>query len=136
MARIEAGLEGSVDGRAACVLGLANWREAECAGQVSFDVARGSTMTESASARYWGLHLDERSRKPTSARLYWQPRFSIQLLARDGGPSEKISYFDEAAESVILDGVEVPRAAIAAIKALEEGIGVYLTADGTPTEPF
>lgn len=88
------------------------------------------------SPYYWGSHLDERSRQPTSSRPEWRPQFSIQRLAPEGGPTEDIAYFDDAAQRIILDGQEVPNEAMATIVTLQVGTGVYLSREGVPVEPF
>jgi hypothetical protein len=93
-------------------------------------------MNAKPKARYWGLHLDERSRRPTPVRTDWRPHFSLQLLAPGGGPSEKIAYFDASATDVVLENEHVPAVVIEVVKALDEGAGVYLAADGTAVEPF
>lgn len=88
------------------------------------------------SAYYWGTHLDERSRQPTSGRPEWRPRFSVQRLAPEGGPTEDIAYFDDAAQGITLDGQEVPNQVLATIVTLQAGTGVYLSREGVPVEPF
>ena len=87
-------------------------------------------------AYYWGLHLDERSRQPTPSRAQWRPRFSVQQLASEGGPTEDIAYFDDATQLVVLAGHEVSAQVLAAIAALAEGEGVYLSQDGVLVEAF
>jgi hypothetical protein len=87
-------------------------------------------------AYYWGLHLDERSRQPTPSRPEWRPRFSVQQLAPEGGPTEDIAYFDDATRPVALAGHEVPAQVLAVIVTLPKGDGVYLSHEGVPTEAF
>lgn len=86
--------------------------------------------------RYWVLHLSEQDRAPTLMRPTRLPRFSIQILASDGGPTEQIGYLDYADDRLVIHGHVISLAVVSAVKRLVEGTGIYLDADGEPIEPF
>ena len=93
-------------------------------------------MSVTKRAKYWVLHMGKALRAPTPVFPEELPPFSVQLLATNGGPTEKIGYVDFGDESLEIDGHEVPPAVLEKTKTLQVGDGAYLDEDGQEVEPF
>lgn len=92
-------------------------------------------MTASGTAKYWVLRLTKED-LPPRFRGSQAPEFAIQLLGRDGGPTERIAYVEGDRTSATLEGEEIPPRVFEVLKLLDAGTGKYLDRFGEEVEPF
>jgi hypothetical protein len=87
-------------------------------------------------AKYWALHMTDDLRAPTSKFPTPLPPFSIQILAKTGGPTELIGYLNPEDQELEIDGHSVPVTVIEGTKKLPLGCGDYFDENGEIVEPF
>jgi hypothetical protein len=89
-----------------------------------------------SQAKFWALHMTDDLRAPTPKFPEPLPPFSIQILAKGGGPTELIGYLKNRDTELVIDGHTVPSAVIEAVKKLPVGAGEYFDDAGQVVAAF